>query len=80
MRHHAINDWAGPQQAPNLVATNATETTRDSGESKNIGQANPSTKEPAPKNYLRSLNPAHRERLGIGGRSLHDMRGTTPER
>ena len=80
LRHHAVNEWGGPRQAPDLAAKNDKTTSKRSKESKDILKANPSTNEPPPKNYLRSLNTAARERLGLGGRSLHDMRGTTPER
>ena len=82
LRHHAVNEWGGggPRQAPDLAATKALDKKKKSSESKDSAKPNPSTKEPPPKNYLRSLNTAARERLGLGGRSLHDMRGTTPER
>ena len=82
LRHQSVNEWGGggPRQAPNLDSTNSMEQTKKISESKDATKANPSIKEPPPKNYLRSLNNAARERLGIGGRSLHDMRGTTPER
>ena len=82
LRHHAVNEWGGggPRQAPDLASTKALDKKKKSAESKDTTKANPSTKEPPPKNHLRSLNTAARERLGLGGRSLHDMRGTTPER
>ena len=82
LRHQSVNEWGGggPRQAPDLDAKKSLDTNKKVNESKDAAKANPSTKEPPPKNYLRSLNPAARERLGIGGRSLHDMRGTTPER
>ena len=82
LSHYAVNEWGGggPRQAPSLIQSNDLEAKKKSSESKEVLKANPSTKEPPPKNYLRSLNTAARERLGLGGRSLHDMRGTTPER
>jgi hypothetical protein len=82
LNHQSVNEWGGggPRQAPNLDSTNSVQPNKKINETKDVIKANPSTSEPPPKNYLRSLNNAARERLGLGGRSLHDMRGTTPER